>query len=274
MATMNRFRQYLVAGVFTIFLIVPAVLRADCPEGVRTTTEAERREYMRTLNALKAVPSAPAGWQLQTPKSGSTEAPTSTCKGLKLTAEYEVTYVSIEQQQLNQQYNRESSARIAALRKLSPDEQKQVDDFNRQGRQLSAQAAVAKKNNNRTEADRLREQANQFYAKSRAVYQAHQDKIAPQIAAIADECSKYANPEVRVHLAVDDLPAAAGSGAEKVQIPGVPQAFFDRQKALVMSYGRDAAGRNIRVRLEGDRERVLTIARLFTESSLRTLATK
>jgi len=41
-----------------------------------------------------------------------------------------------------------------------------------------------------------------------------------------------------------------------------------------MSFGHDAAGHNIRVRLEGDRERVLTIARLFTESSLRTLATK
>ncbi len=82
------------------------------------------------------------------------------------------------------------------------------------------------------------------------------------------------NPEVRVHLAVDSLPAAADSGAEEVQILGVPQAFFDRQKVLVLSFGPDAAGRNIRVRLEGDRERVLTIAHLFTESSLRTLATK
>ncbi len=115
-----------------------------------------------------------------------------------------------------------------------------------------------------------------FFAKSRAVQQAHQDKIAPQIAVILDaNRSNLVNPEVRVHLAVDDLPAAApDSGAEKVQIPGVPQAFFDGQKALVMSFGRDAAGRNIRVRLKGDRERVLTVARLFAESSLRTLGTK
>jgi len=275
MTTMNRFRQYFAASVLTIFLIVPAALRADCPDGTRTTTEAERQEYMKILNTLKAVPPAPVGWQLRTPKFEETEAPTSICKGPMISVNpYDVTYLSTEQEQLNEQYRRENNASIAALRKLSPEEQKQFDDLNRQGAQLNAQSATARRNKNSTEADRLLEEAKQFYAKSRAIQQAHADKIAPQIRAIQDDRSKYGNPEVRVRLTVDNLPTAADSGAEKVEIPGIPLAFFDRQKALVMSFGHDAAGHNIRVRLEGDRERVLTIARLFTESSLRTLATK
>ena len=271
---MERSRRYLAAIVLTIFFVVPAVLRADCPEGSRTTTEAERQEYMRTLNVLRAVPPAPSGWQLQTPKFGHTEAPIYTCKGLKLPMDpHEVTYVSIEQQQVNEQNRRERDARIAALRKLSLEEQKQVDDFNRQGMQLSGQSAAARKNNP-TDAARLREQAMQAYAKSKAIQQSHADKIATEIGALRDDRSNYGNPEVRVQLAMDDLPSTANSGTEKVKIPSVPRAFFDDQKSLIMWFGRDASGRNIRVRLEGDRERILTVARLFAESSLRTLAAK
>jgi hypothetical protein len=272
---MNRFHQYLAASILITFLIVPAVLRADCPDGARTTTEAERQEYMRILNTLKAVPPAPVGWQLRAPRFGETKGPTYVCRGAMISVNpYDVTYVSTEQQQLNSQYSRESSARIADLRKLSPDEQRQVDDFNRQGMQLSAQSGTARRNKNLTEADRLLKEAKQFYEKSRAIQKAHTDKIAPKIKAIQDDFSKYGNPEVRVRLTVDNLPTLADGGAEKVEIPGVPLAFFDHQQRLVMSFGRDATGRNIQVRLEGDRERVLTIARLFTESSLRTLVIK
>ena len=271
---MNRFHQGVAASVLSTFWMVPSVLRADCPEGSRTTTEAERQEYMKIVDALKAaLPPALAGWKLQTPKIGRTEAPTFTCKGMKLNVEpYDVKYVSTDQQQLNQQYVRERDARIATLRKLPPDEQKQADDFTRQAMQLSAQSGAAKRNNDLAEADRLRAQAKEFYAKSTAIHQAHREKTEPQIRALADDRSNYGDPEVRVHLAVDDLPFAVNSGAEKVDIPGVPQAFFDQRKALVMSFGRDATGRNIRVRLEGDRERAVTIARLFAESSLHTLA--
>ena len=120
---MNRFQQYLTAAVLGTFLTLPTVLRADCPDGSRVTTEAERQAYIAALNVLKDVPPAPAGWQLQPPKFGYTEAPAYTCKGLKLTAEYEVTYVSTEQQRLNAQRYGEGNARIAALKKLSPEEQ-------------------------------------------------------------------------------------------------------------------------------------------------------
>lgn len=272
---MKRFRLYLAASVLTAFWIVPAVLRADCPDGARDTTEAERQEYMRILNTLKVVPPAPAGWKLQTSRSNEIQAPMSVCKGpMKSVNPYEVTYVSMEQEKRNDQYGRENNARIAALRKLPPDEQKQFDEFNRQGMQLSGQSGAARRNKNIAEADRLLKEAKEFYAKSRAIQQAHAEKIAPEIRAIQGDYSKYGNPAVQVQLAVDNLDTKADSGAEKVEIPGVSLAFFDQKNALVMSFGRDAAGHNIRARLEGDRERVLTIAPLFGNSSLRALVKK
>ncbi len=276
MTTMNRFQQYLAAIVLSTVLIFPTVLRADCPDGGRVTSEAERQAYMAALNSLKDVPPAPAGWQLQLPKFGYIEAPTNTCKGLKLRAEYEVTYVSTEQQRLNAQRYSEGNARIAALEKLSPEEQSQVAEFTRQGSQLGYQARTAQKNKNSDEAARLFGQANEFYKKAKAIRQAHIEKVAPQVKAIQDDYyATQVKPEVKVHLVADDEPiVASGTGAEKVQITGVPLAFFDRYKSLVMSFGRDAAGRNVRVEIQGVREFVLTVGRLFSESSLRALAAK
>ena len=273
---MNRFQQYLAAIVLSTVLIFPTVLRADCPDGGRATSEAERQAYMAALNALKDVPPAPAGWQLQLPKFGYTEAPTNTCKGLKLRAEYEVTYISTEQQQLNQQRYGEGNARIAALEKISPEEQKQIADFTRQGSQLGYQARTAQKDKNPEEAARLFDQANEFYAKAGAIRKAHMEKVGPQVKAIRDDYyATSVKPEVKVHLAVSDEPiVASGSGVETVEIAGVPLAFFDRYKSLVMSFGRDAAGRNVRVEIQGVRELILTVGRLLSESSLRALAAK
>ena len=265
---MNRFQRCLAAISLSILLIVPAVLRADCPNGSRTTSDAERQAYMAALNTFKDVPPAPAGWQLQLPRFGSTEAPTYVCKGLNLTAEYAVTYVSTEQQRLNQQRYGESNARIAALQKLFPEDQNQIAEFTRQASQLAYQARTAQKNKNPEEAARLNNQAREFSEKARAIRQAHMEKVAPQVKAIQDDFyATQVKPEVKVHLVSDDKPiVASGSGVEKVQIAGVSLAFFDRYGSLVMSLGRDAAGRNVRVEIQGVRELVLTVGRLFSES--------
>jgi hypothetical protein len=102
------------------------------------------------------------------------------------------------------------------------------------------------------------------------------EKVRPQVKAIRDDYyATSVKPEVKVHLAVSDEPiVASGSGVETVEIAGIPLAFFDRYKSLVMSFGRDAAGRNVRVEIQGVRELVLTVGRLFSESSLRALAAK
>jgi len=273
---MNRFQQYLAAIVLSTVLIFPAILRADCPDGGRTTSEAERQAYMAALNAIKNVPPAPAGWQLQLPRFGYIEAPAYTCKDMKLTAEYEVTYVSTEQQRLNAQRYSEGNARIAALQKLSPEEQNQVAEFTRQASQLAYQARTAQKNKNPEEAARLSNQASELSAKAKAIRQAHMEKVAPQVKAIQDDYyATQVKPEVKVRLAVGDEPiVASGSEVEKVQIVGVPLAFFDRYKRLIISFGRDAADQNVRIEIQGVRELVLTVGRLFSESGLRAQAAK
>ena len=102
------------------------------------------------------------------------------------------------------------------------------------------------------------------------------DKVTLQVKAIRDDYyASFVKPEVKVHLVVGyNSIVASGSAVEKVQIAGVPLAFFDSYERLVMSFDRDAAGRNVRVEIKGFRELVLTVGRLFSESSLRTLAAK
>ena len=273
---MNRVHKWIAASTCAVFLLMPGILLADCPDGARPTTEAERQDYMRGLEALKAaVPPAPADWQLRSSRSEKSQAPTSVCKGPMISVQpHEVAYVSLEQERLNGQHQRELNNRLAALRKLPPEEQTQFNEFNRQGMQLSAQSGAARRNKDAAGADRLLTEAKQFYAKSRAIQQAHAEKIAPEVGVIEEERGRVGNPEVRARLTADRQPAAPESGAEKAEIPGAVTAFFDQRKALVVSLGRDSAGNNLQVRLEGDRERVLTIARLFADSKRRAGATR
>src|SRR5581483_7596590 len=128
---MNRSRILFAA----VLLLAPGALRADCPDGARNTTEAERADFINGMNELKAaVPAAPAGWQLQAPAIPYVTAPATTCKGSKLLAAYSFTYTSTDQQKQLQERIHDRETRIAALSKLSPDEQKQFDDLRHQMR--------------------------------------------------------------------------------------------------------------------------------------------
>jgi hypothetical protein len=70
---------------------------------------------------------------------------------------------------------RRLDARLKELAQLSPDEQRQVDDWGREARVLLTQAQVeAVKNKNQSEAARLRALANDLANKVRAVRVAHQ----------------------------------------------------------------------------------------------------
>src|SRR5581483_4087872 len=139
---MNRSRILFAA----VLLLAPGALRADCPDGARNTTEAERADFINGMNELKAaVPAAPAGWQLQAPAIPYVTAPATTCKGSKLFAAYSFTYTSTDQQKQLQERIHDRETRIAALSKLSPDEQKQFDDLRHQGSQLGYQSIAAQK---------------------------------------------------------------------------------------------------------------------------------
>jgi hypothetical protein len=72
-------------------------------------------------------------------------------------------------------------AQVKALSDLTPEEQKQIDEWGRDGRSIERQAQVETKNKNTEEAARLRAQANELYNKGRELRKAHQERVQPQI---------------------------------------------------------------------------------------------
>lgn len=272
---MNRVVSYFAAAIFATIVLTPSALYADCPEGSRPTTAADQQNFVTTMNALKAaVPAAPQGWQVQAPNIPYTTGPSSVCKGSKPVAGYDATYTSAERLKQDQEQQKQRDTQIQALQQLPPDKQKEADDLYKEGSALGYKSIAALKEKNADEAARLREEANKRYAQSKAIKQAHLQEIGPKISEIlkADQAA-YLNPEVRVHLVVLD-PANSPDKAEAVQIPGIPAAFFDQARTLMLSFGRDASGGMIWVQLQGDREPVMTVANLFANSSLKTLAKK
>jgi hypothetical protein len=272
---MNKIVSYFATAIFSGIVLTPSALYADCPEGSRNTTAAEQQNFMNTMNAIKAaIPPAPAGWDLQVPNTPYTTGPSTVCQGSKLVAGYDATYTSAERLKQNQERQKQRDARVQALQQLPSDKQKEADALSKEGSTLGYKSIAALKEKNADEAARLREEANKKYAESRAIKQAHLQEIGPKITEImnADQAA-YLNPEVKAHIVVLDS-ANSPSKGEVVQIPGVSSAFFDREKTLTLSFGRDSFGGVIWVQLHGDREPVMAVANLFASSSLRTLAAK
>jgi hypothetical protein len=77
---------------------------------------------------------------------------------------------------------RKLDADLNALRALTPADQKQVDEWGREGRAMERQAQVeASTNKNAAEAARLRAQANALGLKARALRDAHMERVSPLI---------------------------------------------------------------------------------------------
>jgi hypothetical protein len=49
----------------------------------------------------------------------------------------------------------------------------------------------------------------------------------------------YVHPELEAHIVLLDPANSPSTKAEAMQIPGVQSAFFDRNKTLMLSFGRD-----------------------------------
>ena len=254
--------------VYTLLISGAGILFADCPEGARPTTEAEQQDYLTNVQALKtAIPNAPDGWELQPVKTFPT-APTSVCKGSKLVAAVEATYLSVTERKQNDERGRQYDARVEALRKLSPEEQKEADTLYHEGSDLGYKSIAELKNKNQAEADRLRAAANQAYAASKAIEGVHLDKVFPQMNAIEDERrAAYVNPEVHVHLIVRDLAQDQKTvKTEPVQIEGVTRAYYTPDKTLSISLGASSDGQPVWAQIQGDRKQAETVARLFGHS--------
>lgn len=254
--------------VYSILISGAGILFADCPEGVRPTTEAEQQGYLANTQALKAaIPGAPEGWELQPVKTFPI-APNSVCKGSKPVAAVDATYISVTDRKQNDERSRQYDAQVEALRKLSPEEQKEADTQYHQGSDLGYKSIAELKNKNQAEADRLRAEANKAYAASKAIQKAHLDKVFPQISAIEDEKrAAYVNPEVHVHLIVHDLAQDQKTvKTEPIQIEGLSKAYFTPDKTLSVSLGSSADGQPVWAQIQGDRKQSEMVARLFGHS--------
>jgi len=251
--------------VYSILISGAGILFADCPEGVRVTTESEQQSYSAKMQLLKeAIPNAPDGWELQ-PVKFMTAAPTSVCKGSEPVAAVDATYISLTDRRQNEERDRQYQVRIDALRKLSPEEQKEADTLYHQGSDLGYKSITELKNKNQAEADRLRAEANKAYAASKAIQQAHLEKVFSQISAIdGEKRTAYVNPEVRVQLIVRDLAQDQKTvKKEPIQIDGVSKAYYTAEKTLAVSLGASSDGKPVWAQIQGDRKQAETVARLF-----------
>jgi hypothetical protein len=107
---------------------------------------------------------------------------------------------------------RKLDAQIAALQRLTPDEQKQADAWGQESRALVRQAQVEAANNtNAGDAARLRTQANDLANKVRALRDAHMDAAGPLI---ADALAQYQLTNIR--------PGNAAAAMKVKPDPGFP----------------------------------------------------
>lgn len=257
-------------AVFAGLLLSTALVYADCPDGSRTTTSAEREDFVTTNSALKAaLPPAPAGWRILDRNVGmNPAAPTSTCKGSTLIPGYFVTYIWTEQEARQRKALDEKDARIRALDQLTPDEQKQIDDLSKQARTLERQA-IAVIRTNPDEAARLRKQEEPFILQGRAIRQAHRDRVIPEFEKIRNEVVPGVTgvgTEVNVSISVRKDALIVSPKAEKVAVAGATKAVYDGQD-LRMTLGHESKGRSIEVVLTGTRNEAATIANLIAQSS-------
>jgi hypothetical protein len=269
---MTTIKVLIVAGC----LLASTPLFADCPDGGRTTSAAERQVYVEMVTTMRTqLPAAPAGWRLLDRNPASIVAPDNVCKGSALVAGYFVTYIWTDQEKRAAESDNKKSARIRALLLLTPEEQKQVDDLTRQARVFERQA-VAVIRTDPDEAARLRAKAQPFSDEVRKIREAHLEAILPQRQAIEKEevpGVTGVGTQVTVSISANKDRETPSPKAERASIAGAADAIYDGND-LIMSIGRDAAGRNIIVRLTGTRRETAAIANLFISSGLSSLASK
>jgi hypothetical protein len=214
---------------------------ADCVDGSRDTTEAEKQFHIDTLNAFKAaVPPAPAGWRLE--DRNKIWAPNSVCSGsgkMPLRASYEVRYYWQDGiAELNKK-NAEYSKRIAELKQLPPDKQKEYDDTGRRARDLDRQARKLMATD-KAEAEKLAAESKKLSAEAHEIRQAHLKSIATQIDAISKEqfeATGNVNTEIRLRIGSNGYNLTMPEGGQKTSTPGAALALRS-PKETVLAFGK------------------------------------
>ncbi|HYP09311.1 MAG TPA: hypothetical protein VER03_24010 [Bryobacteraceae bacterium] len=227
--------------ILTLCALSALPLHADCIDGSRETTEAEKQFYIETMNAFKAaLPPAPAGWRLEDRTNIS--APNSVCTGsgkMPLRASYEVRYYWLDGIAELDKKNAEYRKRIADLKVLPADKQKEYDETSRRSRDLDRQARKLMATD-KTEAEKLAAESKQLTNQAHEIRQAHLRAIGPQIDAISKEQfaeTGEVNVEIKLKISSNSFNLSMPEGGQKGTTQGATLAVRS-PKQTVFAYGK------------------------------------
>ena len=157
-------------ALFTITLLCSRTLMADCPEGVYTTTEADKQFLTETVAVVRtALPPTPDGWRLEDRNPKVYVPPRSYCKGAEnqpLIEGYSVKYVWVAGQKDLTQKLTEIQKKINAVNgvPMAAEQLKQMTELQIKDRDLRYAARKAEK----PEADRMKAEASCVFQAGRS----------------------------------------------------------------------------------------------------------
>ncbi len=214
------------------------LMRADCVDGMRPATQAEKTFHVSTLTALKAsLPPAPAGWTL-TDNTRIVE-PATACGGAeKIPAilRYEVTYLWVDGEKTLSAQRAEKSRRSAEIRALPPDQQKESEELARKSRDLDRQSRKAAGAGDKAEAARLKQESADLAKQSWAIQDAHLKSVRGQLDTLMRESQaqeKMVKTQVRFELAVNWPSVQLTGETLRPAYAGVPLALRSGEQTVL-----------------------------------------
>ena len=212
-----------------MLLICAAAAWADCPTGVYTTTDADKKFFADTVAAVKAaVPPASEGWRLDDKNSPTYMPPASLCKGAEtspLIAGYTVDYVWVAGQKELALKRAEIDKKEGAVRRTSvpPDQQKPMNELGTKDRDLRFQARKIAATD-KAAADAMLAEAAGYAKQIAAIRAAYLKSLQPQLDELQKEETdllKSYPTQLRLSILIngtgidarDMAPSAAQAGA-------------------------------------------------------------
>ena len=228
-------------AIFTITLLCSRTLTADCPEGVYTTTEADKQFLTETVAVVRtALPPTPDGWRLEDRNPKVYVPPRSYCKGAEnqpLIEGYSVKYVWVAGQKDLTQKLTEIQKKINAVNgvPMAAEQLKQMTELQIKDRDLRYAARKAEK----PEADRMKAEAAVFSKQAEAMRTVFLNAKKPQLDALEAERSAL---QASTPTEVDLFVLVNGTGldtSETNPVPALSGATLTRANATrtVLAYG-------------------------------------
>lgn len=245
----------------TLFILLPGVALADCPDGARDATAQEKETAVRVLTNLRDAFAAPPGWKVT--KDTSPEAPRSFCKGttlLRLWFERRMTRVD----GMNERRTAHDR-RLTEAKRLTPDEQRQVKEVDQEIADMAKQMGVPRSalRNRSLDKDKRAQLEAELRRLGDSMKVLHQRRHALANPWLKDGPRKQSyedalreatrefrkDSEIVVKVAMNDI-FAPMKDAERIEIPGAsvayrsasrqdaPGAFFEGTTSLLIGHAR------------------------------------